>query len=72
MISTKGRYALRVMTDLAEQSGGKPVPLKDVAERQGISKKYLETVVNLLVKANARVYLVKVRSKIDPEDKREK
>jgi len=39
------------MTDLAEQSGGKPVPLKDVAERQGISKKYLEIIVKDLVKS---------------------
>ena len=39
MISTKGRYALRVMIDLAENEKGQPVPLKDIAERQGISKK---------------------------------
>lgn len=50
MISTKGRYALRVMIDLAEHNDGKPVPLKDVAERQGISKKYLEIIVKDLVK----------------------
>ena len=51
MISTKGRYALRVMIDLAEHQGGSPVPLKDVAERQGISKKYLEAIVKVLVTA---------------------
>ena len=39
MISTKGRYALRVMIDLAEHGGERPVPLKDIAERQEISKK---------------------------------
>lgn len=50
MISTKGRYALRVMIDLAEQGGEKPVPLKDIAERQEISKKYLEIIVKELVK----------------------
>lgn len=51
MISTKGRYAIRFMIDLAEQPEGLPVPLEDIALRQDISKKYLETVVNLLVKA---------------------
>lgn len=49
MISTKGRYAIRFMIDLAEQGGDTPVPLEDAAERQGISKKYLEIVVKLLV-----------------------
>ncbi|MBQ9031218.1 MAG: Rrf2 family transcriptional regulator [Parasporobacterium sp.] len=49
MISTKGRYALRVMIDLAEHEGETYVPLKDVAERQGISKKYLEIIVKELV-----------------------
>ena len=49
MISTKGRYALRVMIDLAENDKGQPVPLKDIAERQGISKKYLEIIVKELV-----------------------
>ena len=42
MISTKGRYAIRVLLDLAEQGGDRFIPLKDIAERQGISKKYLE------------------------------
>ena len=50
MISTKGRYALRVMLDLAEQEPGEYIPLKDVAERQEISKKYLEIIVKDLVK----------------------
>lgn len=50
MISTKGRYALRVMLDLAENGKGEAVPLKDVAERQEISKKYLEIIVSALVK----------------------
>ena len=49
MISTKGRYALRVLIDLAEQGDGKPVRLKDVANRQGISEKYLQHVAKLLV-----------------------
>ena len=52
MISTKGRYALRVMLDLAEHGGDDYVPLKDVAERQEISKKYLEIIVRDLVKAD--------------------
>ena len=50
LISTKGRYALRVMIDLAEHNDGNYIPLKDVAQRQGISKKYLEIIVKDLVK----------------------
>ena len=49
MISTKGRYAVRFMIDLAEHDDGNPIPLDDIARRQGISKKYLEIVVKLLV-----------------------
>ena len=51
MISTKGRYALRVMLDLAEHDGEGYIPLKDVAARQEISKKYLEAIVKDLVSA---------------------
>lgn len=51
MISTKGRYALRFMIDLAQQPADTPVPLDDIAARQEISKKYLEIVVKLLVTA---------------------
>ena len=49
MISTKGRYALRVMIDLAENDNGGYIPLKDIAARQGISKKYLEIIVKDMV-----------------------
>ena len=49
MISTRGRYALRVMIDLAKQPEDHYIPLKDIAERQGISKKYLEIIVRDLV-----------------------
>ena len=49
MISTKGRYALRVMIDLAEHGQEAAVPLKDVARRQEISKKYLEILVITMV-----------------------
>ena len=49
MISTKGRYALRVMIDLAEHEGEEYQPLKDIAARQGVSKKYLEIIVKELV-----------------------
>ena len=49
MISTKGRYALRVMIDLAEHEGEEYQPLKDIAARQEISKKYLEIIVKDLV-----------------------
>ena len=51
MISTKGRYALRVMIDLARNSGEGYIPLKDIAERGQISKKYLEIIVRELVGA---------------------
>ncbi len=49
MISTKGRYALRVMIDLAENDRGSYIPLKDIAQRQEISKKYLEIIVKDMV-----------------------
>ncbi len=49
MISTRGRYAIRVMLDLAAHAGEGCVPLKDVAARQGISKKYLEIIVRDMV-----------------------
>lgn len=49
MISTRGRYAIRVMIDLAEHDEGKFIPLKDIAERQQISKKYLEIIVKDMV-----------------------
>ena len=47
-ISTKGRYSLRMLLDLAEHKNAGFVALKDIAERQGISKKYLEQLVPLL------------------------
>ena len=51
LISTKGRYALRVMIDLAEHQTEGFVPLKVIADRQEISEKYLESIIKLLVKA---------------------
>ena len=50
MISSKGRYALRVMIDLAENRDSGPIPMKDVAARQDISLKYLEHILPSLVK----------------------
>ncbi|MGN0803008.1 MAG: RrF2 family transcriptional regulator [Candidatus Faecivicinus sp.] len=50
MISTRGRYALRVMIDLAEQQAGAFIPLKEIAQRQELSEKYLESIVKALVK----------------------
>lgn len=50
-ISTKGRYALRLMLFLALHSGGAPVSLRDAAEQEGISGKYLEQIVTPLAKA---------------------
>lgn len=51
-VSTRGRYALRLMVDLAENQGDGYVPLKDMAARQKISIKYLEHIVKLLGKAD--------------------
>ena len=57
-ISTKGRYALRMMLDIAQHHEGKPVRVKDIAERQEISVKYLEQIVSILVRAG---YLRSIR-----------
>lgn len=50
MISTRGRYALRIMIDLAEHQGEGVVPMKDAAARQGISLKYLERILPALTR----------------------
>lgn len=50
MISTKGRYALRVMIDLAQQDSLSYIPLKEIAKRQNISQKYLESIMSVLSK----------------------
>lgn len=50
IVSTKGRYALRVMIDLAEQHTQDRTPLKEIAERQNISQKYIEAIMTLLSK----------------------
>ena len=50
-ISTKGRYALRLMLDLALNNTGEAVSLKDIARRQDISDKYLEQIISILNKA---------------------
>ena len=52
MISTRGRYALRVMIDLAEQNTTDFIPLKQIAEKQQLSEKYLESIVKALVQDN--------------------
>ena len=52
IVSTKGRYALRVMIDLAEHQSDKYVPLKEVAARQEISEKYLENILKVLVQVS--------------------
>ena len=54
MISTKGRYALRVLIDMAEHQSGGYIPLKAIAKRQGISEKYLESIVKTLRPAHRR------------------
>ena len=50
-ISTRGRYALILMLDLANHNRGVPVPLKETAKRQQISEKYLEQIINPLTKS---------------------
>lgn len=60
MISTKGRYALRVMIDIAEHQHDGYIPLKEIAARQEISEKYLEAIVKGLVKES---YLTGLRGK---------
>lgn len=50
MVSTKGRYALRIMVDLAGRASEGYVSLKSIASRQGISEKYMESIVSMLVK----------------------
>ncbi len=52
MISTRGRYALRVLIDLAEHRNGSYIPMKEVAERQEISLKYIERIMPILTKNN--------------------
>ena len=49
-ISTRGRYAIRVLLDLAEHNTGEYIPLMDIAKRQEISEKYLESIVSVLSK----------------------
>lgn len=56
-ISTRGRYAIRVMLDLAERGNTEWIPLLDIAKRQDISEKYLEAIVSNLVKQGLLVAL---------------
>ena len=51
MISTKGRYGLRLILDIAKESRGKPVPIKEISRRQDISDKYLEQIIMQFTKA---------------------
>lgn len=59
-ISTRGRYAIRVMLDLSENNTGEYIPLMDIAKRQGISEKYLESIVSVLSKND---FLLSLRGK---------
>ena len=52
IVSTKGRYALRVMVCLAQQPEGEYLPLKEIAEAENMSQKYLESIMTVLSKAN--------------------
>ena len=52
MISTKGRYALRIMIDLAQHDGDMPVSVREIAQRQDISGKYMEQIISVLTRAS--------------------
>ena len=52
MISTKGRYALRIMVDLAKHDGEMPVSVREIAQRQDISGKYMEQIISVLTRAS--------------------
>ncbi len=52
IVSSKGRYALRVMVALAQRPEGEYVPLKEIADAEGISRKYLESIMTILSKAD--------------------
>ena len=52
IVSTRGRYALRVLIDLAEHNSEDKIPLKDISSRQGISQKYMEAIMTVLSKNN--------------------
>ena len=52
IVSTKGRYALRVMVSLAQRAGEEYIPLKEIAEEENISQKYLEAIMTTLSKAD--------------------
>ena len=56
-VSTKGRYAIRVMLDLAMHNTGEYIPLKDVAKRQGLTVKYLEQIISMLTRAGMVISL---------------
>ena len=52
IVSTKGRYALRVMVSFAQRGGDEYIPLKEIAEAEEISQKYLESIMTIMSKAN--------------------
>ena len=60
-VSTKGRYALRLMIDIAVNSNDKPVSIKEIARRQGISEKYLEQIISIL---NSAGFVRSIREKL--------
>ena len=71
MISTKGRYALRVLIDMAEHQTDGYIPLKEIAKRQDISEKYLESIVKTLVKGGVPIKKVNIGNMHMSEGKRQ-
>ena len=61
-ISTKGRYGLRALIDLAQYSEIEPVSINSIATRQGISERYLEQLMTLMKKAFLRIFMVLLKS----------
>ena len=57
MVSTKGRYALTVMVDIAKNSNGEYVSLADIARRENLSNKYLESIIAILIKGEMLISL---------------
>lgn len=72
IVSTKGRYALRVMVELAQHQGDGYIPLNVIAERQDISEKYLESILKVLVQDKLLTGLRGHWRRLPPEQKHRK
>ncbi len=64
MISTKGRYALRIMVDVAQHDGETPVSVREIAQRQDISGKYMEQIISVLTRGGLCAVFAALRAVI--------